>query len=294
MEQRFRLRGKQIFLTYSQCPLNKSEVAQFLLSRKQPNYVLVARERHNDDNFHLHAVIQYSKSLDISNSRYFDIGHYHPSIEKVKSIDSSIKYVKKDNDYFEEGKLLNKKLNTKEKNDLILTKSLPELVEDGTVSIYNYVQLQRAKHAYTMDKLKVDNINNRQCYWVYGSPGIGKTYSIRNLFPNCYVKSQNKWWDGYSGESVVLLDDFDCKILGHYLKIWADKYSFNAEIKGGSVLPVYNNFFVTSNYLPDQIWSEDVILAQAVTRRFKFLTVINYELVDFYTMDKMSFGNLNK
>ena len=68
----------------------------------------------------------------------------------------------------------------------------------------------------------------------------------------------NKWWDGYENHKVILIDDFDLKgeCLGHYMKIWADCYSFTAEVKGSTIKPIYDCFFVTSQYLPRDIWCQ--------------------------------------
>lgn len=62
--------------------------------------------------------------------------------------------------------------------------------------------------------------------WIYGKPGVGKSHAVRSSEPSLYIKSQNKWWDGYLGEEAVLIDDFDHggQVLGHYLKIWADRW----------------------------------------------------------------------
>lgn len=108
--------------------------------------------------------------------------------------------------------------------------------------------------------------------WVYGPPGTGKTHYVCTRAEDLYKKPQNKWWDGYHGEQTVLLDDLDQngKCLGHLLKIWADKWSCSGEIKGGVVQLQHKQFYVTSNYTPQELW-DDPLLVEAINRRFKFI-----------------------
>ena len=44
---------------------------------------------------------------------------------------------------------------------------------------------------------------------------------VRDTYQVFYTKPMNKWWDGYAGEEVVVLDDFDprhAEHLSYYLK----------------------------------------------------------------------------
>lgn len=116
------------------------------------------------------------------------------------------------------------------------------------------------------------NLKNKNI-WIYGPPRTGKTYmALHAISDSVYDKSANKWWDGYQGEKVVVIEDLDpeqSKYLAHYLKKWADRNPFTAAIKGGSmrVCPADYNLIVTSNYSIEECFNSTD--AKAIKERFE-------------------------
>jgi len=112
--------------------------------------------------------------------------------------------------------------------------------------------------------------NGTRGLWIWGPPGSGKTHAARGLYPDeePYMKAQNKWFDGYNGEAVIILDDLDTTVLGHHLKRWSDKWPVSGETKGGTVQLRHKLFVITSNYPIEHFAPDDEHLREALSRRF--------------------------
>lgn len=111
-----------------------------------------------------------------------------------------------------------------------------------------------------------------RCYW--GASGTGKsTRAWTEAGNDAYPKDPcNKWWDGYSNQTSVVVDEFCGSInLSHLLR-WFDRFPVNVEVKGGVVPLRATNFWFTSNVNPRD-WYPDANPEQrtALLRRMEII-----------------------
>jgi len=152
-------------------------------------------------------------------------------------------------------------------------KNVIELYPD--IGIRNIGQLQRASILLMEQPKTLDNCCG---VWIYGPPGVGKSHSARDWYGSVFNKNLNKWWDGYDNQKSVLLDDVgvnESKWIGTFLKIWADKYPFQAEVKGGTLNIRPDRVIVTSNYSIEDLFCQDSVLCEAINRRFYKIFIPN-------------------
>lgn len=160
-------------------------------------------------------------------------------------------------------------------NQEILEVPLKQLVDEGKLNWRHLETAMKFKNLYSTLEPMEDQVGTKGI-WYYGKSRTGKSYEVRRKYGySLFLKPQSKWWDGYQGQENVLLDDFDKpgKVLGHYLKIWADGYACTGEVKGATVHLKHNRFIITSQYIPAEIWKEDEDpeLIEAIINRFEII-----------------------
>lgn len=111
---------------------------------------------------------------------------------------------------------------------------------------------------------------------LWGETRCGKTKLAHELLEKSglpfYIKNtQTKWFDGYKGEKIVLMDEFvgvNAKAntsLGDIL-LWCDRYPMSVEVKGGSRKLAASVWVFTSNLNPQHWFSQADEASQAAWR----------------------------
>lgn len=110
-----------------------------------------------------------------------------------------------------------------------------------------------------------------EVYILVGATGAGKSRFCHDSNPGAYWKSRGEWWDGYNGQSVVVIDEFYGWLPYDFVLRLTDRYPFDVPVKGGFRKFVATSIFFTSNRPPWEWWCKPRSQS-AFSRRIKMIT----------------------
>lgn len=136
---------------------------------------------------------------------------------------------------------------------------------------------------YLSNIVKLQNIFSGQprnfkteVYVLYGPPGAGKSHYASTNFPNAFWMPQGKWFDGYTTQDTIILDDFKRGWLTWtVLMQLMDAYPMKLEVKGGFVEMRAHNLIITSNYHPTEWYNMEKHPKEALIRRIDHFYLFN-------------------
>lgn len=242
----FRISGTDFFLTYSQCPLDKTAVYDNIMNicSKTITYLMVSTEQHKDGGIHHHCQFQLSSKYNLTSQSRFDITVYnagpilyHPNIQRTEDSENVRAYVSKhDPDPLVYGVFtVYYKLKGKPKltNEELLTIPLKTLVDTNRISVYNLPGLSNARRIYqnlcTSSNPDVPDTEfpslwkdvtipviaktvKKRHYWIYSSmPDKGKTTylnKLKNSFRTYKYGMGEKFQNMGIGVQIVYFDEY--------------------------------------------------------------------------------------
>lgn len=240
-------------------------------------YICYGNETGADGTPHLQGYIHFD------HARHFDalkrlLPRAHIEVRRG-TLDQAIDYCKKDGDFIELGEKPASRDEKRKRSDEEF-KEIISMAEQGKLDwIKQHHPKQYLQHHTKLLALKEPDTpildGSLQHEWWVGATGTGKSRTVWQLYPNHYQKELNKWWCGYTDEPVVVIEEWCPKneCTGSQLKIWADRYPFTGQIKGGSLKKIRpTKIIVLSNFTIDECFASEQD-RDPIKRRF---TVIRF------------------
>lgn len=128
--------------------------------------------------------------------------------------------------------------------------SSTNIIEDIADEYFDvWVSHYRAFETYIRMKTKPRN-HPVEVHILQGPTGTGKSKWCMDNYPDAYWKQRSNWWDGYTGQRVVVIDEFYGWLPYDLLLRICDRYPLLVETKGGQAQFVATTILITTNMVP--------------------------------------------
>lgn len=281
----FRIQAKNFSITCPQSSINAEELMEHWKTF-QPEYVLQAKELHEDGGIHYHVLLMLPRAKNLKDPKFFDYGGEHFNIQSTKNLSAWKQYIEKDGDLLKYG-TEPKCLQVKKKVELMPLSQVPlnELFDYCVANrigygYYNEIRKKRSRVDLTIEEdpnvgtmnmfLMALQVPTDMVIVLLGQTGCGKTTWAKKhaLKPSLLVShiESLKQYDPTRHKSIIF-DDMSFKHWPRENQIHiADSYD-PREIHGrytNVILPANLQKIFTCNEYP---FEEDA----AIARRIKLI-----------------------
>lgn len=218
---------------------------------------------------HLQGYIEFE-----SNKRLAFLKKIHSAIhweKRIGTASQAAEYCKKDGRYEEFGEI--SKPSQGARKDIDKVRDLVSSgagMKDIVTQVSSY---QAIRYGETLLKyVEIKRTWKPEVKWFHGPTGAGKTKRAMEEAKNPYVSGRNlKWWEGYDAHEDVIIDDFrkDFCTFHELLRI-LDRYEYRIEVKGSSRQLLAKRIWITSCYMPEDVYDTREDVAQLL-RRIDFI-----------------------
>lgn len=300
-KKEYRLNTAQVFLTYSQCPVELDELLKFLNLLVKIDKYIIAQEKHVDGNLHIHVYLLLEKKINIRDPRFFDYREYHPKVEGVRSYKNVIKYVTKDGKYLTNydkeilAKIISdsmkqselytnarkraKEGNVKEAMEMLEhPKTVRDLCLHGNTIRQNLESLvpKRPRVVFPLDDFNIDFVwDMSRTLILWGPTNTGKTSLAKAFLPRALFVSHFDRLRDYNPIDYhgIIFDDMSFKHIPRESQIHLVDYNDDRDIHcryTPAFIPAHTPKIITSNSHP-----LDILLVDdpAITRRVQAINI---------------------
>ena len=159
-------------------------------------------------------------------------------------------------------------------------KQIAALIKNREITIedcmFDYPEIY-VKYSRSLEKMfnavQLPRTELPQVIWRWGLAGTGKTKYVIDKHPSHYIKDGTPWWDNYTQQEAIIIDDFDNNIPYRTLLRILDRYTYQGQVKGSYVQINSPFIYITCEHRPEYYWSGNE-LAQITRRLTSVLEII--------------------
>jgi hypothetical protein len=260
--------------------ISEQELYNHLENRVNVRYFVFVREKGDNGTEHYQGYIEFSKPKKFSLvKKYFSeeqIGTNAHISERIYARLTCVKYVKKEDKFADKAHTRIGKIyeygdfaKSGQRNDLI---DMVEMKRQGAtdLEIFETYPYQAARYGkfvtskameHKEKDFKAQYRENLEVYYIHGATRTGKTRFVfdKHGYENVYQNEgyeYGKWFDGYEGQDILLLDEYRTSLgFGFLLKL-LDGHPLKIQCRYQNKWACFTKIYITSN-LPLEAQHQD-------------------------------------